>query len=125
MTRRLRDELPEPEPELLMTEAAAADEGPEPEPWSTDVEPEPRRTSPVKQLTRFKNQLVIEVDFTLGNPVTVSHSFNTNMLWVSVTNIGGTTDTPPAVTFTSANTFSLTTPLNAGKFQVYVMVIPS
>ena len=104
----------------LIAEAAAV----EPEPWTTDVGPEPQRVSPVKQLTRFKNQLVLEVDFTLGNPVTVAHSFNTNMLWVSVTNIGGTQDTPPAVTFTSPNSFSLTTPIGAGKFQVYVTVIP-
>lgn len=84
-----------------------------------------QRTVAVVQQTKFRNQLVLDVDFSIANPISISHSFRSDTLFVAMVNIGVPGDVLPAVTFTSSNSFSLTTPTATGKFRVYITVIPS
>jgi len=80
---------------------------------------------PATQVTRFRHQLVMDLDFTLANPIVINHSFNSDMIYVSIINIGAAPILAPAMAFTNKNVMTLTAGGAAGQFRVYITVVPS
>lgn len=97
---------------------------PEPE-FMSEEEPEakPKDATPIVQRSEYGNQLVVDLDFTSTNPITLIHSFDSNLLNVSIISTGPPGCMIPSVEFTDSNTLTLTANTK-GRFRCYIRVVP-